>query len=372
VVATPNRFCKQIPHRQTVTLYERVRPLLFELPPERAHTLGKYAMRAAQRVPPVRGALAARYQYQHPKLRTECFGVEFPNPVGLAAGFDKNGEVTHAVEALDFGFTEVGTVTPYPQTGNEKPRMFRLPDQEGMINRLGFNGKGAERVRERLEADGTPEIPVGLNVGKMNTSGPEQAVDDYRFVMEHLYDIPDYFVVNVSCPNTPEEYDEQSPEHLRDVFAALADVNVDDKPLLVKVGPDSSRDALASLVDIVEAHDVDGIVATNTTAERDSLDGEGPDEWGGLSGAPLEDKATRTVHALSELTDLPIVGVGGVRDAETAYERIRHGASLVQLYTGFVYGGPATARAINRGLVDRLERDGFDSIEDAVGTAVEQ
>jgi dihydroorotate dehydrogenase len=354
-----------------VTLYERVRPLLFELPPERAHTMGKYAMRVAQYVPPARRALAARYQYQHPKLRTECFGVEFPNPVGLAAGFDKNGEVTHTVDALGFGFAEVGTVTPYPQTGNEKPRMFRLPDEEGMINRLGFNGKGAERVRERLEADGPPSIPVGVNVGKMNTSGPEQAIDDYRFVMDRLYDVPDYFVVNVSCPNTPEEYDEQSPEHLRDVFTALETANDDDKPLLVKVGPDSSREELAALVDIVEAHEVDGIVSTNTTSSRDCLEGEDPDEWGGLSGAPLEDEATRTVHTLSKLTDLPIIGVGGVRDAETAYRKIRHGASLVQLYTGFVYGGPSTARDINRGLVERLERDGFDSIGDAVGTAVD-
>jgi dihydroorotate dehydrogenase len=355
-----------------VTLYERARPLLFQLPAERAHTLGKYAMRAAQRVPGFQGALAARYRYRHPKLETECFGVEFPNPVGVAAGFDKNGDVTHAVDALGFGFTEVGTVTPHPQTGNEKPRLFRLPDEEAMINRLGFNGKGTERVRKRMKTDGLPSIPVGVNIGKMNVSGPEEALDDYRFVMEQLYDYPDYFVVNVSCPNTPEEYDEQSPEHLREVFATLADANLDDKPLLVKVGPDSRREDLAALVDIVEEHDVAGIVATNTTTDRDCLDGQDPGEWGGLSGAPLEDEATRTVGTLYELTDLPIVGVGGVRDADSAYRKIRHGASLVQLYTGFVYGGPSTAREINRGLVERLERDGYDSIEDAVGTAIDE
>lgn len=354
-----------------MTLYERARPLLFRLPAERAHTFGKYAMRAAQTVGPVRGALAARYRYQHPKLETECFGVDFPNPVGLAAGFDKNGEVTHTIDALGFGFTEVGTVTPHPQTGNDKPRLFRLPDEKAMINRLGFNGNGAERVRKRFESDGMPSIPVGVNIGKMNASGPEQALDDYRFVMDRLYDYPDYFVVNVSCPNTPEEYDEQSPEHLRDVFATLDERNEDDKPLLVKVGPDSGRDDLADLVDIVENHAVDGIIATNTTTDRDCLDSP-PGEWGGLSGAPLADEATRTVRTLYELTDLPVIGVGGVRDAATAYRKIRNGASLVQLYTGFVYGGPSTAREINRGLVERLDRDGFDSIEDAVGTAVEE
>jgi dihydroorotate dehydrogenase len=355
-----------------MNVYEAVRPLLFSLPAETAHNLGKYAMRGAQSVPAVEAALAGEYRYRHPKLRTECFGVEFPTPVGVAAGFDKNGEVTHALDALGFGFTEVGTVTPYPQPGNPRPRLFRLPDDDAMINRLAFNSQGADRVAERLAEDGHPSIPIGVNIGKMNTSDESEAIEDYRRVMAHLYDHPDYFVVNVSCPNTPEEYDEQSPEHLREVFETLAAENHADKPLLVKVGPDSDRESLAALVDIVEAQEVDGIVATNTTTDHDDLTDDHRDEWGGVSGAPLEAAATRTVRDLYELTDLPIVGVGGVRDAETAYRKIRHGASLVQLYTGFVYGGPATARDVARGLVRRLDRDGFDSVADAVGTAVDE
>lgn len=355
-----------------MTVYESLRPLLFKLPAETAHNLGKYAMRATQEVPLADAALASHYRYRHRKLETKAFGVRFPNPVGVAAGFDKNGYVAHPLAALGFGFTEIGTVTPYPQPGNPRPRLFRLPEDEAMINRLAFNSQGARRVRERLEADGLPSVPVGVNIGKMNTSSEAEAIEDYRRVMNRLYEYPDYFVVNVSCPNTPEEYDEQSPEHLHEVFTTLAAENDADKPLLVKVGPDSGREGLADLVDIVEDYDVDGVVTTNTTTDHSDLTGDARDEWGGVSGAPLEPEATRTVRTLYELTDLPIVGVGGVRDAETAYRKIRNGASLVQLYTGFVYGGPSTAREINRGLVRRLDRDDFDTIEDAVGSAVDE
>jgi dihydroorotate dehydrogenase len=350
-----------------MSLYTAARPLLFSLPPETAHDLGKRAMRAAQTSESVRELLRRQYQYRHPKLEVERFGLTFPNPVGVAAGFDKNGEVAHALADLGFGFTEVGTVTPYPQEGNPKPRLFRLRQDEGMINRLGFNGNGANQVARRLEADGLPDVPVAVNVGKMNDSDEEAAIDDYRYVFETLYDYADYFVVNVSCPNTPDEFDEQSPEHLAAIFTTLEDENEAEKPILVKVGPDSRETGLAELVDIVHDFDVSGIVATNTTTDRSGLASADADEWGGLSGKPLEERATATVRTLAGLTDLPIVGVGGVRDAESAYRKIRAGASLVQLYTGFVYNGPRTAYDITTGLVDLLERDGFDSIDDAVG-----
>jgi dihydroorotate dehydrogenase len=347
-----------------VGLYEAFRPLLFKLPSETAHSLGKGAMRVAQSSDLVRGAVRSQYSYRHPKLRVEEFGTTFPTPVGVAAGFDKNAEVCHCLSDLGFGFVEVGTVTPEPQGGNPRPRLFRLREDGAMINRLGFNSQGANRVRERLESEGLPDIPVGINIGKMNDSGESEAIADYRRVFEQLAAYPDYVVVNVSCPNTPEQFEEDDPGHLAAIFGALATDG--DTPVLVKVGPDSTPEALAALVDIVSEY-ADGFVATNTTTDRSDIDSEHCAEWGGLSGAPLERRATETVRTLAGLTDLPIIGVGGVRDAEDAYRKIRAGASLVQLYTGFVYGGPATARRINGNLVSLLGGDGFGSVREAVG-----
>ncbi|MEY7851078.1 quinone-dependent dihydroorotate dehydrogenase [Natrarchaeobius sp. A-rgal3] len=354
-----------------MTLYESVRPLLFALPAETAHNLGKRAMASAQTSAALRRAIRYQYRYRHPMLEVERFGLTFQSPVGVAAGFDKNGEVMHCLSDLGFGFAEVGTVTPYPQPGNERPRLFRLPDDEAMINRLAFNSQGAGRVADRLATSGTPRVPVAINIGKMNSSDEREAIEDYRRVLGRFSQHADYFVLNVSCPNTPEEYDEQSPEHLREVFSTLEAENEAEKPLLVKVGPDSTRDGLVDLVDIVEEFAIDGIVATNTTTDHDALTDTHRNEWGGVSGEPLESAATETVATIAELTDLPIVGVGGVDDAEGAYRKIRAGASLVQVYTGFVYRGPSLAREINRGLVELLRRDGFDSLEDAIGTDLE-
>ncbi|RQH00266.1 quinone-dependent dihydroorotate dehydrogenase [Natrarchaeobius oligotrophus] len=356
-----------------MTLYSRVRPLAFKLPPERAHNVGKRTLRAAQSTMPTRAALSYAYQYEHPALEVERFGTTFPNPVGMAAGFDKNAEVTHALEALGFGFVEIGTVTPYPQSGNERPRLFRLREDRAMVNRMGFNGHGMERVRSRIERDGLPEIPLGVNVGKMNTSSESEAIEDYRRVFDRLSPYASYVVVNVSCPNTPDEFRESSPEHLRRIFETLEAENDEGKPILVKIGPDSTIDSILELVDIAREYGVDGIVATNTTIERENLTSDGCDEWGGLSGDPLADPSTRVIRSIAEHTDgdVPIVGVGGVDSAERAYEKIRAGASLVQLYTGFVYEGPSTAKRINRTLVEMLERDGFSSVEDAVGADLE-
>ncbi len=357
-----------------MTLYSRVRPLAFKLPAETAHDLGKRTLRAAQSMRPTRAALSYAYRYDHPALEVDLFDATFPNPVGVAAGFDKNAEVTHALAALGFGFVEIGTVTPYPQAGNDRPRLFRLLEDEAMINRMGFNGQGMERVKSRLEADGVPGIPLGVNVGKMNSSSEREAIEDYRRVFDRLSPFADYVVVNVSCPNTPDEFDEASPDHLRTIFETLEAENDRDVPTLVKIGPDEPDEAIFDLVDIVREFDLDGIVATNTSTCREDLESPRREEWGGLSGKPLEDRSTAVVRTLAEYTDgeLPIVGVGGVDSAVSAYEKIRAGASLVQLYTGFVYRGPSTAKRINRGLVKLLERDGFSSVEEAVGADLER
>ncbi|MDF9746017.1 quinone-dependent dihydroorotate dehydrogenase [Natrinema salsiterrestre] len=356
-----------------MTLYSRVRPLAFTLPAETAHDLGKLTLRAAQSTRPTRTALSYAYRYDDPALEVDLFDATFPNPVGVAAGFDKNAEVTHALEALGFGFVEIGTVTPYPQEGNDRPRLFRLREDEAMVNRMGFNGQGMERVKSRLEDDGTPDIPMGVNVGKMNASTEREAIEDYRRVFDRLSPFADYVVVNVSCPNTPDEFDEGSPEHLRAIFETLEAENDRDVPILVKIGPDSPDDSVFDLVDIVREFDLDGIVATNTSTSREGLDSPRRDEWGGLSGKPLADRSTDRIRSIAKYTDgqLPIIGVGGVDSADSAYEKIRAGASLVQLYTGFVYEGPSTAKRINRGLSALLERDGFSSVEDAVGADLE-
>ncbi|ELY87322.1 dihydroorotate dehydrogenase 2 [Natrialba hulunbeirensis JCM 10989] len=356
-----------------MTLYSRVRPLAFTLPAETAHDLGKRTLRAAQSTRPTRAALSTAYQYDHPTLTVDLFDTTFPNPVGIAAGFDKNAEVTHALEALGFGFVEIGTVTPYSQDGNDRPRLFRLREDEAMVNRMGFNGQGMEAVKARLEEDGTPGFPLGVNIGKMNASTEREAIEDYRRVFERLSPFADYVVVNVSCPNTPDEFDEASPEHLREIFETIDAENDLGVPILVKIGPDEPEESILDLVDIVQEFDVDGIIATNTSTAREGLASAKREEWGGLSGKPVEDRSTAVIRTIASHTDgdLPIIGVGGVDSAASAYRKIRAGASLVQLYTGFVYQGPSTAKRINRGLVRLLERDGFTSIEAAVGAELE-
>ena len=356
-----------------MTLYSRVRPLAFKLSAETAHDLGKRTLRTAQSTWPTRTAISAAYQYEQSALEVDLFDTTFPNPVGVAAGFDKNAEVTHALEALGFGFVEIGTVTPYPQSGNDRPRLFRLQEDEAMVNRMGFNGQGMERVKSRLETDGTPGFPLGVNIGKMNSSNEREAIEDYRRVFDRLSPFADYVVVNVSCPNTPDEFDEASPDHLREIFETLEGENDADVPMLVKIGPDEPEESVLDLVDIVQEFGLDGVVATNTSTSREGLESPNREEWGGLSGNPLQDRSTDVIRTIAEYTDgdLPIVGVGGVDSPGSAYEKILAGASLVQLYTGFVYEGPATAKRINQGLVQLLERDGFASVEDAVGAGLD-
>ena len=355
-----------------MTLYDIARPIFFKLPPEIAHGVGKEILRVSGSNRLIGNKIRSYYQFEHHMLETKCMNMEFPNPIGIAAGFDKNGEVTRSIIDIGFGFAEIGTVTPEAQIGESKPRLFRLPKDEGMINRLAFNGEGADAVKKRMGILRDISAPISVNIGKMNHSGPEEAVKDYVSVFEKLYEFPDYFVINVSCPNTPDVYDESSSEHLSEVFGALQDKNRDDKPIAVKIGPDYNSkeklDSLSKSVEVAEDFGINAIVATNTTTDHSKLSSKDRNEWGGVSGRPLEKKATETVEKLYGLTDLPIIGVGGVDSAETAYRKIQHGASLVQIYTGFVYKGPSLARQITTGLVDLLERDGYSNIEEAVGT----
>ncbi len=345
--------------------YDLLKPALFRLPPETAHGMTHRLLRAAQGTPAMT-LVRERYAVRDEKLRVEAFDTAFPNPVGVAAGFDKNAEVPRALAALGFSHIEVGGVTAERQPGNPQPRLFRLREDEALINRMGFNNEGADIVGDRLDREPMPDVPVGINIGKSKSTPLSEAADDYRYTYDRVADAGDYFVVNVSSPNTPGLRELQNRAALEEILGGLADAGAD--PLLVKLSPDLPDPAVEDAIAVVDDLGLDGIIATNTTTSRPaSLRSPQRAERGGLSGKPIEDLATERIRFVAERTDVPVIGVGGISDAAGAYEKIRAGASLVQLYTGLVYEGPSLARDINTGLIGLLERDGFDSVTDAVG-----
>ena len=356
--------------------YRLIRPLLFRLDAERAHHLVFSGLVLAERLL----ARHAPQPWSHAALAQRIWNVDFPNPIGLAAGFDKDAQAPHVWPLLGFGFAELGTITAHAQPGNPPPRLFRLPADRALINRLGFNNRGADAAAQRLarlHRTAAPSIPIGINIGKSRITPLEQAADDYVYSFRRLAAFADYVVINVSSPNTPGLRDLQAEEQLRDLLAVLVRENTNwaqqqqrtPRPLLIKVAPDLSEDALASIVAVARDGGAAGLVATNTTIRRDGLTTT-IDEAGGLSGAPLRDRATAVVRTLHRLAGgaLPIIGVGGVFSADDAYAKIRAGATLVQLYTGMIYEGPRVAHRIARGLVDLLARDGFAHLSEAVGT----
>ncbi len=351
-----------------MNLYEYLKPIAFSVDPETAHGIGHRLLGGVQSTPAER-IVADACTVVDSRLRTEAFGQSFSNPVGVAAGFDKNAEAPNALAALGFGHVEVGAVTAEPQAGNPRPRLFRLREDEALINRMGFNNDGADVIGERLDALDA-RVPVGVNIGKSKSAANDEAEADYRYTFERVRDGGDYFVVNVSSPNTPGLRELQQRDRLESILSTLQEAGAE--PLLVKLSPDLTESAIEDALEVVETLDLDGVIATNTTTERPaSLRSDRADEEGGLSGKPIESEATGMVRFIAERTDKPIVGVGGITDAAGAYEKIRNGASVVQLYTGLVYEGPTVARDINRGLLELLERDGFDSVSEAVGVDVE-
>jgi len=351
-----------------------VRPLLFRLPPETAHELALHSLSLLPR-----SFFAKRFSY--PALKIERFGLTFTNPVGLAAGLDKNGVALEPLAALGFGFIEAGTVTYHPQPGNPRPRLFRLREDEALINRAGFNNDGAAAFARRVEQH-RPACVLGVSIGKSKITPLEKATDDYLASFELVYKVADYVAVNISSPNTPQLRELQQSQQLTLLLSALQARNrelqqrylrASPMPLLVKLSPDLERGDLERIVYVVERAQIDGIIATNTTISRENLRtdagrvaacGEG-----GLSGKPLRTRSTRMIAELYELTGgrIPLVGVGGIFTAEDAWEKITAGASLVQLYTGFIYEGPNIAREINEGLANILAREGFENLDAAVG-----
>ncbi|MDQ6809093.1 MAG: quinone-dependent dihydroorotate dehydrogenase [Verrucomicrobiota bacterium] len=332
--------------------YERlVRPTLFSIDPERAHDLAIRTLCALSRS---RAALRPLAAFQPRAKPIELFGLTFRNVVGLAAGFDKNGVALPAWEALGFGFVEIGTVTAKAQPGNPKPRIFRVPEQQALINRLGFNNDGADMVATRLrrlrEGDRWPGIPVGINIGKSKGTALEAATEDYLYSFRRLGEFADYVVLNVSSPNTPGLRSLQGEAPLAELLGVIQDANgALRKPLLVKIAPDISAAQLEGLLAVCEANGVAGLIATNTTLDHSSV-APARDQSGGLSGVPLREKSTDLIRGITARSSLPVIGVGGVADRESAREKLAAGARLLQVYTGFIYRGPALLREIAEGI----------------------
>ncbi len=334
-----------------------IKPFFFLFDPERAHYLLADIIKFSMRIPGIPALFRLIYGYEHPSLPRTVFGIEFPNPVGLAAGFDKNALLVDEFANLGFGFIEVGTVTPKAQSGNEIPRLFRLPSDEAIINRMGFNNEGLEAMKQRL-AVRKSKVIVGGNLGKNKVTPNEQAEEDYCLGFEALYDVVDYFVVNVSSPNTPNLRALQEKEPLQQLLNRLQGLNLakpKQKPILLKIAPDLTFEQLDDVIEIVLSTGIAGLIATNTTLSRAGLKSEENlvTQTGGLSGKPVRDRSTEVIayiHAHSK-GQIPIIGVGGIHSAEDALAKLKAGASLVQIYTGFIYEGPGLIKQINQGIV---------------------
>jgi dihydroorotate dehydrogenase len=338
-----------------------ISPILFLFDAERIHYFVAEVLHIAFKIPFVPRLLRSMYTFEHPDLVQEVAGLRFRNPVGLAAGFDKNAEMVDQLEALGFGFIEIGTVTPRPQPGNDKPRLFRLKKDKALINRMGFNNKGAQVAAAKL-AKRKSKILVGGNIGKNKDTPNDQALSDYLICFRELFDVVDYFVVNVSSPNTPGLRDLQEKEPLTALLMELQTRNKEKfnpKPIFLKIAPDLTQSQLDDIIDIVKQTGIAGVIATNTTISRDNLKTDRAEVEklgaGGLSGAPLTQRSTEVIRYLCDQSNhaFPVIGVGGIATPAQALEKINAGAGLVQVYSGFIYEGPGLAKNICKALVNK-------------------
>lgn len=338
-----------------------IRPLFFRFDPERIHHF-TFALLRFSNVIGLGGVFRNRYKFENKNLERQLFGLTFPNPVGLAAGFDKDATLYKELSNLGFGFIEIGTVTPKPQPGNDQPRLFRLQKDAAIINRMGFNNGGVEAAVELLKNNPNKgdqhHVLIGGNIGKNKNTPNEEAVSDYIICFEALFDYVDYFVVNVSSPNTPNLRALQEKEPLMQLLQTLQDKNnlkKTRKPILLKIAPDLTDEQLIDIIDIVTETQIDGVIATNTTISREGLSSRHKSEMGGLSGKPLTARSTEVIRFLSQKSNkaFPIIGVGGIHTAKDALEKLDAGADLVQLYTGFIYEGPKLIKDINQAILNR-------------------
>ena len=350
-------------------LYPIARDVLFCFPPEDVHYFAMRMLRGYCSIPPVKKIIQKSLSYHHPSLERDVFGVHFKNPVGLGAGFDKNVKYLNELEALGFGFVEIGTVTPKAQPGNDKPRLFRLPKDKALINRMGFNNEGVVVARQRLEdwnalkAGQTQRMIIGGNIGKNKVTPNEDAWKDYEICFKELFDTVDYFVVNVSSPNTPGLRELQEKDSLKKILLHLQEINYSKtakKPLLLKIAPDLTNDQLNDIADLAFEVKLDGLVATNTTIAREPLSNESKLKcesigMGGLSGKPLKQRSVEVVKYICDRLEgkIPVIASGGIFTGSDADDMLNAGASLVQVWTGFIYEGPAIAKNICRHLASK-------------------
>ncbi|MGX7668778.1 quinone-dependent dihydroorotate dehydrogenase [Flavobacterium pedocola] len=333
-----------------------IRPILFCFDPEAVHHFTFSAVRFANKIPGFSSLFKSIYEVNDKRLEREVFGLKFKNPVGLAAGFDKDAKLYQELSNFGFGFIEIGTLTPKAQDGNPKQRLFRLREDSAIVNRMGFNNGGVEEAVQRLKKNNG--VLIGGNIGKNKVTPNEEAVKDYEICFEALFDHVDYFVVNVSSPNTPNLRELQDKEPLTQLLQTLQNLNLakaNPKPILLKIAPDLTDEQLLDIIDIVKETKIAGVIATNTTISREGLQSINKIEAGGLSGKPLTKRSTEVIRFLSEKSGkaFPIIGVGGIHSADDAIEKLEAGASLVQLYTGFIYEGPALVKAINKKILEK-------------------
>ena len=334
-----------------------LRPLLFCFDPEQVHHFTFSLIRFLNKIPGFSKLFQTIYEVKNPKLEREVFGLKFKNPVGLAAGFDKDAKLYQELSNYGFGFIEIGTLTPKPQDGNPKKRLFRLKEDQAIINRMGFNNGGVLEANERLKKNNG--VLIGGNIGKNKNTPNEEATSDYVYCFEALFTQVDYFVVNVSSPNTPNLRALQDKEPLTQLLQTLQTLNEakpKSKPILLKIAPDLTDEQLLDIIDIIKETKIAGVIATNTTLSREGLQSENKTQMGGLSGKPLTKRSTEVIRFLSEKSNqaFPIIGVGGIHSAEDALEKLNAGASLVQLYTGFIYEGPRLIKTINQRILKEL------------------
>lgn len=346
--------------------YDNIKKIFFLLNPENAHKVAEFAFKNASKFCPfITAELAKRYFVTNKRLEQKLFGVTFLNPVGLAAGFDKNATMIKMLTSLGFGHIEYGSMTPKPQDGNPKPRCFRFPQEESIQNAMGFNNDGAEKIAKRVEKLYPFAIPLGANIGKNKTTSPEDTIKDYEILINKFKDISDYIVINISCPNITGLRDLQNEAFIKEIFTMAK--NKTKKAVLLKVSPDLDAKDAIDICKVALENGADGIIATNTTTDYSLL--EDAKDFGGISGKVLEEKSSHLFEELAKefYGKTTLISVGGIDSAEIAYERIRAGASLVQLYSAFIFKGPQLNTDISKGILELMDKDGFHHISEAIG-----
>jgi dihydroorotate dehydrogenase len=361
--------------------YQLFRKVLFRMDPETAHNWTVRGLKWMQSASLIQKTVSKPFTIQDPRLASELWGISFPNPVGMAAGFDKNAYVYPALAALGFGFVEVGTLTPRPQNGNPRPRLFRIPEDKAVINRMGFNNHGIAAAKESFERLGHPAIPVGINLGKNKDTPNDKAVEDYTRGLQELYPYGDYFVINVSSPNTKGLRDLQHIEALQSLLTEIMNqrtklekIDQKRKPVLLKIAPDLEIQTLKEIVSTAVSLRIDGIIATNTTLSRKGLTASARHENGGLSGKPLREKSTEMIRHIYSVTQgsIPIIGSGGIFSGQHVIEKLKAGANLVQIYTGMIYQGPGIVKQINQELIRQMEKEQISHFTEWIGQHLQE